>query len=125
MSDQSATDFGRELFADFSVDPFFAPAFKTLSWTETTQSGDILSGGSTSTTNYSGLAAEIGGAVKARMVQDIDGITMTDVYVKASFADFAEVPKLSQQVTYDGETMTVVERQADPVKATFDLFLRR
>ena len=125
MSDQSATEFGKELFADFESDAFFAPAFKPLVWIETVTTGDILSGtGTTTTETYTGNAAEQGSGAKKKMVQDVDGIYMTDVYVKASFADFAKIPVINEQVTYSGETFSVVYSQADPVLATFDLFLR-
>lgn len=125
MSDQSATGFGKELFADFEQDAFFAPAFKPLTWTEEVRTGSISTGFTTTTINHSGNAVEQGAGNKKQMVKDIDGITMTDIYVKASFADFAEMPALDQSVTYDGEPAMVVYVQPDPVKATFDLFIRR
>lgn len=121
---QSATEFGQELFSDFSEDDFFKSAFKPLSWTSIERTGDILTDGSTVETTYSGLAVEQGAGSKKRMVSDIDGISMTDVYVKCSFADFDKAPELDQRVTYNGEEMLVVYVQPDPVLAVFDLFLR-
>ncbi len=124
MAEESATEFGKALFKEFSEDAFFSPAFKLLAWTKIVTTGSVFNGGTTSTVDYSGLAAEQGVSAKKRMTKDIDGIYMTDTYVKASLENFENTPELSQQVTYDSKPFTVVYVQKDPVKATFDLFLR-
>lgn len=123
MAEESGYDLAVSLFNEFRDDAFSAPAFKSLSYTETTTTGSPYGGGTTMPTEHEATCLEIGGNAKRKMVSQIDSIQATDSMIKGLYEEITP-PALGKQFTFNGNVLTVVYIASDSVGATFDLFGR-